>query len=761
MDFLAELNPAQQEAVTTTEGPVLALAGPGSGKTRALTHRIAYLTRACDVAPWNILAVTFTNKAAREMKTRLEEMLTPAQISSVSVGTFHSLCARWLRRDIEVFGYYDRNYVIYDTNDQQAVVKRALRDLELDDKRWKPNPIHYAISKAKNEMFSPEKFPVRTYQDEIAARVYERYQQILVENNALDFDDLLLVTHRLFQRYPDILRRYQEQYRYVMVDEFQDTNMVQYELTKMLAAGSKNIFVVGDLDQGVYSWRGADFRNVLYFREDYPQHKLVRLSQNYRSTETILKVAKEVIRKNQNRIEHELFTARGWGTKIRVVEAYNEQEEANFVVDEIQRLAAEGRVSPGEVAIMYRTNAQSRVLEETFIARGLPYILVRGTRFYDRKEIKDALAYLRLIHNPEDSISLSRIINVPARAIGSKTVSSLERWAFQLGTTPWQAVQLVVAQQEADEVIQVDQHDDDEGRLGHAALANSAPFKGRARKSLLAFGQIMNMLIRAKSKLNLPEIFDLTLARTGYKAFVKDNTLEGEDRWENLLELRRVAEQFGDIIGEEALPQFLEQVSLVSDVDALGEEGTAPALLTLHTAKGLEFPVVFIVGMEDGIFPHSRSFADPEQMEEERRLAYVGITRAKDRLYLTRAFRRSSYGYDEPTLPSRFLKDVPPELVDDQPGRRAAVYGSTKQNRFFGQQAISPPGNNLTNSSSTPTGPNAAYSYKAGDQVYHHKFGQGTVISVAREGSDDIIQVAFPNQGVKKLAASIAKLEKR
>ena len=751
MDFLAGLNAAQREAVETTEGPVLALAGPGSGKTRALTHRIAYLIESRDIAPWHILAVTFTNKAAREMKSRLEGMLSPHQVASLSVGTFHSLCARWLRSDIHTLGNYDNNYIIYDTSDQLAVVKRALRDLDLDDKRWKPNPINYAISKAKNEMFTPDKFPSRTYQDEITARVYERYQQILVENNALDFDDLLMVTHRLFKRHEMVLQKYQEKYQYVMVDEFQDTNMVQYELTKMLAGPRKNIFVVGDLDQGVYSWRGADYRNVLHFREDYPQNKLIRLSQNYRSTDTILKAAKEVIRKNQNRIDNELFTERGQGVKIRLVEAYNEQEEASFVIDEIQRLEARGEFSPGDVAIMYRTNAQSRVLEETFIARGLPYILVRGTRFYDRKEIKDALAYFRIIHNPEDSVSLTRIINVPARAIGAKTISDLERWAYQLNATPWQAIQQLVVDEEQGELNQ-------EADNLYAAIP--APFKGRACNSLVAFGQLMNMLINAKSKLSLVELFDLTLARTGYKNFIKDNTPEGEERWENLQELRRVADEFRALDGAEALAQFLEQVTLVSDVDALGEEGTAPALLTLHTAKGLEFPVVFMVGMEDGMFPHSRSFSDAEQMEEERRLAYVGITRSKDRLYLTRAFRRSNYGFDEPTIPSRFLKDIPTNLLDDgQASKVSAPF--TRRSSFTTRRPAPPVSSRWDQGAASAPAPRAPSEYKTGDHVYHSKFGEGTVISVEREGNDDFVEVAFPKQGIKKLAASIANLEKR
>ena len=742
MDFLAELNAAQREAVTTIEGPVLALAGPGSGKTRALTHRIAYLIATCGVAPWHILAVTFTNKAAREMRNRLEAMLSLNQAANLGVGTFHSLCARWLRRDIETLGRYDSNYVIYDTSDQQAVIRRAIRDLDLDDKRWKPNSIQYAISKAKNEMLQPHQVPARTYPEEIIVRVYERYQQLLVESNALDFDDLLLVTYQLLKENPTVLEKYQQQYQYVMIDEFQDTNLVQYELSTMLAGGHKNIFVVGDVDQGVYSWRGADYRNVLHFREDYPQHKLIRLSQNYRSTETILNAAKKVISKNENRIDNDLFTQRGVGPKIKMVEAYNEQEEASFVVDEIQRLELQSDISFGEMAVMYRTNAQSRVLEEAFIARGLPYILVRGTRFYDRKEIKDALSYLRLLHNPADSVSLNRIINVPARSIGNKTISDLERWAFDLGVTPWQAIERLVTQEEEAELSQAKS----------LKTEPAPPFQARARKALVAFGQMFNMLLGVKAKLTLSELFDLMIARTGYKAFVKDNTPEGDERWENLQELRRVADDFRHLEAEEALAQFLEQVALVADVDALGEAGSAPALLTLHTAKGLEFKVVFMIGMEENIFPHSRSFSDAEQMEEERRLAYVGITRAKDKLYLTRAFRRSNYGYEEATIPSRFLKDIPGELLEESHTRSSG--SRLTERRSAGQ---------ISSRWERGTSPVPAFTgnYKVGDQVSHRKFGDGTVISVELEGNDEFVSVAFPNQGIKKLAASIAQLDKR
>ncbi len=748
MDFLQELNPAQKEAVQAVDGPVLVLAGPGSGKTRALTHRIAYLLHERpDVAPWNIIAVTFTNKAAREMKARLEQMLTERQVAALRVGTFHGLCARLLRDEIEVAGHYNHNFVIYDTSDQQAVVKRAVREIDLDDKAWNPNSLHHAISKAKNDMVLPDKYPIRQYQDEIIARVYQRYQAILVENNALDFDDLLLVTHQLLHRHPAVLERYQQEFKQVMVDEFQDTNVVQYELTRMLAGGSRNLFVVGDLDQGIYSWRGADFRNVLRFREDYPDHRLIRLSQNYRSTEVILGAARSLIKKNVQRIENELFTDRGKGFLIRVVEAYNDREEASYVVDEIRRLERESDYSLGEMAIMYRTNAQSRVLEEAFINAGVPYLLVRGTRFYDRKEIKDALSYLRLIHNPEDSVSLGRIINVPARAIGSKTVADLERWAYQIGLTPWRAIEQLVADEE------VDQRGDDE------AEATPAPFKGKARKSLVTFGELMLLLMAAKKKLSLPELFDLMIARSGYRTFVRDNTPEGDERWENLEELRRATTELGSQPAEETLGQFLENVTLISDVDALGEAGRAPALLTLHTAKGLEFSVVFMVGMEEGVFPHSRSLQDGDEMEEERRLAYVGITRAKDRLYLTRAFRRATYGFDEPTAPSRFLGDIPPELV--APAGQERRGGSAGRSPYTSRPQAREVSSRWNRDSLTGSPAPTAAQYKVGDRVYHSRFGEGTIIAIDSQRDDQYLQVAFPNQGIKKLAASIAPLEKR
>ncbi len=756
-DLLSMLNPSQQEAVTMIEGPVLALAGPGSGKTRALTHRIAYLVQQCKIPPWNILAVTFTNKAAKEMKNRLATMLSDRQVYSLSVGTFHSLCARWLRRDIETLGHYDANFVIYDTADQESLMKRAIRDLNLDDKRWKPSAVLHVISNAKNEMITVDKFQPRNYQEEVMGRLYERYQGLLIENNALDFDDLLLITHRLLKQNKEILERYQQNFIHVMVDEFQDTNMVQYDLARMLAGGHGNLFVVGDPDQGIYSWRGADYRNVFNFRKDYPAHRLINLSQNYRSTEVILSAAKQIIRKNRNRIDNDLFTQRGTGTKIEVKEAYNDEEEAKFVVSEIRRLTTHEQFSLGEVAVMYRTNAQSRVLEESFIAHNMPYILVRGTRFYDRKEVKDMLAYLRLIHNPEDSLSLRRIINVPARAIGEKTISDLENLAFQSHLTPWQAMQKL------------------------SADGTGSPFTSRSHKALVGFADLMRLLVAAKANFSLTELFDMVTARTSYQSFIKDGTEEGESRWENVLELRRATIELGELPASETLSQFLENVALVADVDALKEGTAAPALLTLHAAKGLEFRVVFMVGMEEGICPHSRSMADAEQMEEERRLAYVGVTRAEDRLYFTHALRRRGYsGFEETATPSRFLGDISPDLLQEDGRRKPAKNQSTAtpapakpatpNPARWNQPAVTPP-------PVKPAPPNPARwnqpaekplpsplktdSYKVGETVFHRKYGQGTIIAVEQAKDDVYLQVAFPSNGIKKLAASIAPLERR
>jgi DNA helicase II / ATP-dependent DNA helicase PcrA len=720
----------------------MVLAGPGSGKTRVLTHRVCYLIRDLGLEPWRVMAVTFTNKAAREMKDRMAEPamgLSSRQLFSLTIGTFHAICARILRQEIEILGEQDRNFVIYDASDQKAVVRQALKELDLDSKVWNPAGIQAVISKSKNELIGPAEFQARDYREEIIQRVYERYQARLRANNALDFDDLLLKTHQLFSRIDEIRGRYQERYLHVLVDEFQDTNMVQYDLVKLLAGQHRNLFAVADEDQSIYSWRGADYRNVLRFRDDFADHRLILLEQNYRSTKTIVEAAKNVIRQNSQRVDKELFTERGQGPKIRLMEAYNEQEEANFVVDEISRLDLSHDIgSTAEAAILYRTNAQSRVLEEAFIARGMPYRLVRGTRFYERKEVKDVLAYLRLVHNPDDGVSLERVVNVPARGIGAKTVATLWSWAYELGLSSWGGLQLLLdVEAGVEEEIEI-------------------PFAARARKALLGFARLLGLLVGAREKLSLVELLDLTMARSGYRDSVRDGTDEGESRWENLLELRTVAQEYNHLPGSEGLTLFLEEVALISDVDGLNGEQGGPALLTLHMAKGLEFPVVFIVGLEEGIFPHARSLHEPEEMAEERRLAYVGMTRAEDRLYLLHAFRRRVFGNEQVGNPSRFLKDLPEALVEGRPTRlerspdELGTRGVAQRvgERVRRRQAREVAGNRATGK------------FRTGDRVRHGIFGEGMVIDSQVSDGDEEVTVAFPGQGIKRLSTSFAPLEK-
>jgi DNA helicase-2/ATP-dependent DNA helicase PcrA len=720
MDILKNLNPAQQEAVQAIEGPVLVLAGPGSGKTRVLTHRVAYLVRECGVDPYNIMAVTFTNKAAQEMMGRLHHLLGQ-RLRRLTIGTFHAICSRILRREAKHLDVTS-DFVIYDQTDQLGLVRQALKDLNLDDKMYRPQAILGTISKAKNELIRPEAFAPQTYWQEVASRVYTRYQELLLANNAQDFDDLLMNAVHLFDRHPDVLAKYQRRYVHILVDEFQDTNTAQYALVKRLAGKNGNLFAVGDEDQSIYAFRGADFRNVHRFRRDYPDARVILLEQNYRSTQTILDVAKAVIAYNVHRTPKNLHTEKGRGVPVIVHEAYNEQEEAQYVVDQIALLVAGGAYQPGDCAIMYRTNAQSRVLEDTFVRVGLPYKLVGATRFYARREIKDALAYLRLVHNPYDSVSLARIINVPSRGIGPKTRSALESWTEELKVPIYAALQML--REETEE---------------------TAPLPNYARNVLADFAVLLDELIAARERLNVLELMDLILEKTGYSAYVRDGTEEGEDRWNNILELRTVAREYTELPAEDSLTTFLEEVALVSDVDTYDETVNAPTLLTLHMAKGLEFPVVFIVGLEEGLFPHSRSMDDPEAMEEERRLCYVGITRAKEQLYLVHAFRRTMYGESEVSVPSRFIADIPDHLIA---GRGEAALN--EEERRYRWQVQWP-------ASSEPA---VTGQFETGDRVRHPLFGEGIVIESKATGADEEVTVAFEKKGIKRLLASFAKLEK-
>ena len=713
MDVLEGLNSAQREAVQLIEGPVLVLAGPGSGKTRVLTQRVAYLVKECGCEPYRIMAVTFTNKAAREMKERLHHLLGE-RLRQLTIGTFHAICVRILRRQARYLGI-PSNFVIYDAADQLSLIRQALKDLDLDDKTYRPQAIQAAISRAKSELIGPDEYRPQTYWQEVASRVYQRYQELLAANSALDFDDLLMATARLFRGHEDVLSKYQRRYRYILVDEFQDTNMAQYELLKLLSEKHRNLFVVGDEDQSIYRFRGADFRNLQRLRDDYPEARVVLLEKNYRSTQTILDAAKSVIALNVHRTPKELYTDKGQGLPIAVFEAYNEQEEGQYVVDEIQRLVAQRFCRPSDCAVMYRTNAQSRPIEDAFVWRGMPYKLVGATRFYERREIKDVLAYLRLIHNPYDNVGLARVINLPPRGIGSKTIAQLEKWAGEMGVAIYDALQMI-REREGEEGAEV-------------------PLSLRARKALLGFMTLLEGLIAARGKLDLLELLDLVLARTGYADYVQDGTEEGRDRWANIMELRTVAREYLDLPPETALTTFLEEVALVSDVDNLDEQVDAPTLLTLHMAKGLEFPVVFMGGMEEGIFPHNRSMDDPDQMEEERRLCYVGITRAKERLYLIHAFRRTLFGQSELGQPSRFIRDIPAHLIK---GRQVAEVAEAPLERR----------------------PVLEVQFKTGDRVRHPSFGQGMVIESVVVGDDEEVTVAFEDQGLKRLLASFARLEK-
>ena len=731
MDLLADLNPQQRHAVTAPGGATLVLAGPGSGKTRVLTHRIAFLVQGRSVPPWQIMAVTFTNKAAREMQGRVEGLLG-GKLDGLTIGTFHATCACILRRQADDT-LYTSDFVIYDTKDQESLAKQALRDLNLDPKQYRPRKMLKVIGRAKNELITPERYQAATYLEEIAGRVYERYQALLLENNALDFDDLLLQVVLLFDAEPAVLRSYQKRYHHILVDEFQDTNTAQYALLKRLAAGHGNLFCVGDEDQSIYLFRGADWRNVNRFRQDYPDCETILLEQNYRSTQIILDAARSVIRRNPHRTHKALFTDRPGGDPITVHEVYNEDDEAEFVVDTILKMVNRGKATEGDFAIMYRTNAQSRRLEEAFVRAGMPYRLVGATRFYARREIKDVVAFLRLAHNPADSVSLLRIINVPPRGIGAKTIAALEGWAAGEEISMMDALARVASA---------------EGRI-HT-------FTARASSALTRFANLLTGWRLRGETMSVSDLMDLILEQSGYRGYLRDGTPEGEDRWENVLELRRVAAEYAEL----TLTEFLEQVALVSEVDNLSEQPNAPSLLTLHAAKGLEFPIVFIVGVEDGVLPHQRSIDDPEQMAEERRLFYVGITRAKNQLYLLHSFRRSSWGDVELGRPSRFLGDIPAGLISDldRPAPVPVIRRRMSRSTSETERALPTPAwqtEEGVGPRPTPAGP----SLKTGQRVRHPNFGEGIVIESKPEGGDEIITVAFEGQGLKRLLGSMAKLE--
>jgi DNA helicase-2/ATP-dependent DNA helicase PcrA len=721
MDTLATLNPAQREAVEAIEGPVLILAGPGSGKTRVITHRVAHLIKLCGVSPHHIMAVTFTNKAAREMRERLEQLLGQA-VEALTLGTFHAICARILRREGKAIGL-DASFVIYDEEDQLSLTKQALEELNLDPKQYAPRALHSAISSAKSRLLGPKDYAqwVNSYFEEIVSRVYQRYQESLSQGQAVDFDDLLMRTVQLFQDHPQILSRYQSKYVHILVDEFQDTNIAQYMLMKQLAGKYRNLCVVGDPDQSIYSWRFADLRNILSFEKDYPEAKVVFLEQNYRSTKTILEVASDIISANVQRKPKKLWTENEDGASVTVIESYNAEEEAQSVVNEIEKLISQEQISLKDCAVMYRVNAQSRILEETFLRYGVPYKLVGGTRFYQRREVKDIIAYLRLIYNPQDNVSLSRIMNVPSRGVGQRTLSQLQSWAKAHDASLFEALK----------------------QVGHDVIASEAKqsLPPRITQALAGFDALMAGLIAQSRELSLSGLLDEILEHTKYREYVLDKE-GGEERWENVMELKSVASDYDELDPEEALAAFLEKVSLVSDIDELDEKADAVTLITLHQAKGLEFPAVFIVGLEEGILPHRRSFDDPAEMEEERRLCYVGVTRAKKRLHLLRSYRRSLFGGSTANPPSRFLQDISPHLISP---------------RGLWEESPTPVASAYSQPSPWPF---STLTLKVGDHVRHPKFGHGIVMNCHPTRDDQELTVAFEEAGVKKLLASLAPLEK-
>ncbi|MCL4508784.1 MAG: UvrD-helicase domain-containing protein [Chloroflexi bacterium] len=748
---LSSLNYVQRCVVEAPEQHLLVFAGAGSGKTRVLTHRIAYLIGQRQVSPYQIMAVTFTNKAAGELKSRLA-LLAGDHARSLSVGTFHAICARILRRDIHHLGY-DSRFTIYDEDDQLALIKQALKQLNVDEKHFSPRSILGAISRFKSHLERPLAFPSRagSYFEEIAHRTYAAYQELLARNNALDFDDLLLHTLQLFEEYPDVLEAYRRRYRHILVDEFQDTNPPQYRFIQLLGQSPCHVLVVGDDDQSIYRFRGAEVGNILSFEQNFPGVQVFRLEQNYRSTGHIVGAAQAVIERVSARAAKKLWTALGDGEPVSLIEVFNEQEESSLVAREIRRLQARELVKLGQCAVLYRTNAQSRTLEETFLREGIRYQLVGGTRFYDRKEVRDVLAYVRLVNNPSDTRALERVINVPPRNFGLRTVAQLvaEAAARNIGLA---------------------------SMLAHASeISRLSP---RATRSVTELARLLQELTDAGRRLPVPDLLMWICERTGYASFVQDGTGEGQERWQNVLELQSVASEFAHLEPAEGLEQFLEQVSLVAATDDMDDGDEAVTLLTLHAAKGLEFDAVFMVGMEEGLFPHSRTLDRAEELEEERRLCYVGMTRAKHHLYLISALRRTLYGSTLVNEPSRFIREIPAEhvrrlgtaletsisrAVDTAPSH------SSRAERQDLERQRAPQSNGRPSiiaqlearRASTATTPQPGrLRYHEGDHVHHKLFGDGVVVNSSVRANEEEVIVDFPHHGRKKLAASFAPMVK-
>ena len=757
LDLKNLLNKEQYEGATTVEGQVLILAGAGSGKTRVLTHRIAHMVEDLNIAPYNILAITFTNKAAKEMKDRVKALIgEPAE--NMWISTFHSTCVRILRREIDKIGYKS-SFTIYDSSDQKTLVKECMKAVNINDKDISEQEIMGKIGKAKDRMQSSRSYKLENesnFRENKIADVYEMYQKRLKENNALDFDDLIFKTVELFKKHPEVLEFYQGKFKYIMVDEYQDTNGAQYEFVKLLASKYKNICVVGDDDQSIYAWRGADIRNILDFEKDYPDAKVIKLEQNYRSKANILNAANVVIVNNANRKSKVLRTEQELGSKVKIYRAYSDSDEGDFVGKQIVDIRKNEEKKYSDFAVLYRTNAQSRIFEESFRRKGIPYKIVGGTRFYDRKEIKDILAYLKVLINPQDDISIKRIINVPKRSIGDATVKKVQEFAESFELNIWDALSEI------------------------RSISSLTP---RNVTCIEPFVQMMENLMELSETTPVSMLIETILEDTGYmEQLKKSNEIEDKSRIENLKELVSDAVDFEKNSEDKSLSAYLEKVSLVQDTDKIEDEDDSVVLMTVHSAKGLEFPVVFMVGMENGIFPGSASFEKDSEMEESRRLCYVGITRAKETLFMTSAEVRRVFGKTVAYAQSDFINEIKPELKEYVSSEKT---GMKSRESFINKSSYNNPhslrnnmnrtvagsglgdsragifGNSTGSSSSNSTADGYISSFEAtlGRKVMHEKFGVGTIVSVQSSGDDKKLTIAFDKQGVKVLLLSFAKLK--
>ena len=745
MDLMQGLNEPQQRAVACLQGPLLIVAGAGSGKTRVLTFRIANLLEH-GVPPYRILAITFTNKAAREMRERVDALIGDAA-QDVWLSTFHSFCARFLRMELEHYGRYAKNFVIYDAADSKGLIRECLKELNIDEKHTAPGAVQAHISDAKNRLLDVAAFTAQAtdFFAEQVAKIYALYQSKLQENNALDFDDLLMLTVELLTKNEELRAKYQKKFQYILVDEYQDTNGAQYAITKLLAAEHRNICVVGDADQSIYGWRGADMRNIMNFEKDYPEATVILLEQNYRSTKNILAAANAVIENNLTRKKKELWTDNPTGDRITIYEGATEKNEASYIVREVERLHTMFHVKYGDIAVLYRTNAQSRNIEEAFYATGVPYAMVGSVRFYDRREIKDIIAYLRVIYNPRDTLSLLRIINVPRRGLGPTSIARMMETAEEYRISLFEVIT-------------------------DAQLLSMIPkLSAKVKLALEEFAAMVFTFMGQLGTRPIHEIVEDVIETSGYAAALEEEKKEdNRDRLENLREFISVAKNFDDgaAEGENGLADFLAQIALISDVDQTEQSDGTVTLMTFHAAKGLEFPAVFMAGMEEGLFPHSRTLLDDTEIEEERRTCYVGITRAERRLYLTYARQRTIYGRTEMSRPSRFLAEIPEALVEH---KEADFFGGTdlrapsniwgeRSTRTERKRYMPPPQHTAADGSVIR--PDVSAAFQAGDAVRHSKWGDGRIVAISGSGEDAELSIAFPGEGIKKFVQKYAPILK-